>query len=76
MSASMIDIRVLCRKDPAALARLIEGTIRGGIVVERDPAESHIALLVAAHDLVGVTATYRPQHMSQPLDPENDWSSV
>ena len=76
MSAPMIDIRVLCRKDPAALARLIDGTMRGGIVVEREPEDAHLAVLLAADELEEVTATYRPHHVTHVLDPENDWSTI
>jgi hypothetical protein len=76
MSARMIDIQVLCRKDPAALARLIAGTMRGGIVVEREAEEAHLAVLLAADDLDQVTATYRPHQVAQALDPENDWSTL
>ena len=76
MSASMIDITVLCRKDPAALARLIAGTMRGGVVVEREPEEAHLAILLAADDLEEVTATYRPQQVTQAIDPEDDWLAL
>ncbi len=72
----MIDIQVLCRKDPAALAKLIAATMPGGVVVEREPEDAHLAMLLAADELEQVTATYRATQGKLPLDAENDWSTL
>jgi hypothetical protein len=73
----MIDIQVLCRKDPSALAELIARTMQGGVVVDRAAEAAHLTILLAAEELEQVRATYvRVEPAERPLDAENDWSAV
>jgi hypothetical protein len=73
----MIDIQVLCRKDPSALAELIARTMQDAAVVDRAPEDAHLTVLLAAEELEQVRATYlRVEPAERPLDADNDWSAV
>ena len=75
-----IAVQVHGRKDPAALAELIDATMQGGIVLDREPTVAHLSALVAAEEqeVANRRAAWHWLNSisSSIIDRENDWSDV
>jgi hypothetical protein len=74
-----ISIQVHGRKDPAALAELIQASLHDGGVLDREPQVAHFAALVHAEEreLARRQAAWHWLNSVTPMvDRENDWSDV
>ena len=75
-----IAVQVHGRKDPAALAELIDATMQGGVVLDSEPAVAHLSALVDAEEKEAAkrrAAWHWLNSISNGIvDRDNDWSDV
>jgi hypothetical protein len=77
--AMSIAVQVHGRKDPHALAELIEATTQGGVVLDREPDVAHLSALVDAEEREATrrrAAWHWLNSISNIVDRDNDWSDV